>query len=66
MLTGGYGFQILDYVSRAKLNVKVRNIGISDDYVEHGNVEVLRHEVGLDRDDIVKQVLADYLTMRDE
>ena len=66
MLTGGYGSQILDYVSRAKLNVKVRNIGISDDYVEHGNVEVLRHEVGLDRDDIVKQVLADYLTMRDE
>ena len=46
--------------------MKVRNIGISDDYVEHGNVEVLRHEVGLDRDDIVKQVLADYLTMRDE
>ena len=66
VLTGGYGSQILDYVSRAKLNVKVRNIGISDDYVEHGNVEVLRHEVGLDRDDIVKQVLADYLTMRDE
>ena len=27
---------------------------------KHGNVEVLRHEVGLDRDDIVKQVLADY------
>lgn len=61
VLTGGFGEQVMDYVSRAKLNVYVRNIGISDDYVEHGNVEVLRREVGLDCDAIVKQATADYL-----
>ena len=61
VITGGFGEQVMDYVSRAALNVHVRNIGISDEYVEHGNVEVLRKEVGLDRDAIVKQTISDYL-----
>lgn len=65
VLTGGFGEQAMDYVSSAKLNVHVRNIGISDDYVEHGNVEILRKEVGLDCDTIVKQVLSDYLTIKE-
>lgn len=65
VLTGGFGEQVMDYVSSAKLNVHVRNIGISDDYVEHGNVEILRKEVGLDCDMIVKQVLSDYLTIKE-
>ena len=61
VITGGFGEQVMDYVSSAKLDVHVRNIGISDEYVEHGNVEVLRKEVGLDRDAIVKQTISDYL-----
>lgn len=65
VLTGGFGEQVMDYVSSSGLNVHVRNIGISDDYVEHGNVELLRKEVGLDRDTIVKQTLSDYLTIKD-
>lgn len=64
VLTGGYGQQVLSYVSRAKLPVKVRNFGIPDDYVEHGNVEVLRAEVGLEKNKIVKQIIADYVTMQ--
>ena len=65
VLTGGFGEQVLDYVSSAKLDVHVRNIGISDDYVEHGNVEILRKEVGLDCDTIVKQAVSDYLMIKD-
>ena len=65
VLTVGFGEQVMDYVSRAKLDVHVRNIGISDDYVEHGNVEVLRREVGLDCDAIVKQATADYLMIKE-
>lgn len=61
VLTGGFGQQVLDYVSRAMLPVKVRNIGISDDYVEHGNADVLRAEVGLEKNAIVKQIITDYL-----
>ena len=61
VLTGGFGEQVTGYVSRAALDVNVRNIGISDEYVEHGNAEVLRKEVGLDREAVVKQVITDYL-----
>ena len=54
VLSGGFGEQVLHYVSRAKLDVGVRCIGIPDDYVEHGNVDLLRREVGLDAETIVK------------
>lgn len=63
VLTGGFGEQLLAYVSKACLHVSVLNIGIQDDYVEHGNVEVLRKEVGLNCDSIVKQVVAEYVTL---
>ena len=60
VLSGGFGEQVLAYAAKAKLNVKVRNIGIPDEYVEHGNVEVLRREVGLTPEVIVKQIITDY------
>ena len=63
VLSGGFGEQVLHYVSRAKLDVGVRCIGIPDDYVEHGNVDLLRREVGLDAETIVKQIIADYVTI---
>lgn len=65
VLAGGFGEQVLDYVNRAKLNVRVRSIGISDDYVEHGSIDLLRKEVGLDKDIIVKQAVSDYLMIKD-
>lgn len=65
VLTGGFGEQIMDYVSSAKLDVHVCNVGISDDYVEHGNVDILRKEVGLDCDTIVKRTISDYLMIKD-
>ena len=63
VLSGGFGEQVLHYVSRAKLDVGVWCIGIPDDYVEHGNVDLLRREVGLDAETIVKQIIADYVTI---
>lgn len=60
VVAGGFGGQVLEYASEAKLPVYIRNIGIPDDYVEHGNVEILRREVGLDCGRIVEQVLRDY------
>ena len=61
MLTGGFGEQVLDYISGAGINVRVKNFGIADDYVEHGNVDLLRREVGLDKDTIVKQIIDEYV-----
>ena len=60
VMSGGFGEQVIEYASDAKLPVYVRNIGLPDDYVEHGNVEILRREAGLDCDRIVKQALSDY------
>ncbi|MEF9915762.1 MAG: 1-deoxy-D-xylulose-5-phosphate synthase [Lachnospiraceae bacterium] len=61
ILIGGYGEQVLAYVSKADLSVKVASFGIPDEYVEHGNVNVLRKEVMLDQDTIVKKIITAYL-----
>ena len=66
VLTGGFGEQVEDFVMREDIPLKVRTIGISDDYVEHGNVDVLRKEVGLDRESIVKKVIADDRRIEEE
>ncbi|WP_122642925.1 1-deoxy-D-xylulose-5-phosphate synthase [Luxibacter massiliensis] len=65
ILTGGYGEQVLSYIAKARLDVHVLNIGIPDEYVEHGNVDVLRREVGLDEDTVVKRIITEYVTIRD-
>lgn len=66
VLTGGFGEQVEDFVMREGIPLKVCTIGISDDYVEHGNVDVLRKEVGLDRESIVKKVIADDQRIKEE
>ena len=37
----------------------VLNIGIPDEYVEHGNVAVLKHEIGIDSASITAKILAE-------
>jgi 1-deoxy-D-xylulose-5-phosphate synthase len=59
VLTGGYGQQVLDYVSKARLPVRVHMVGIPDEYVEHGNVDILRAEIGLETNAIVKQIIVE-------
>lgn len=64
VLTGGYGEQVLTYMSRAHLDAHVLNIGIPDDYIEHGSVDVLRREVGLDCKTVTKRIITEYITIR--
>ncbi|PWJ52220.1 1-deoxy-D-xylulose-5-phosphate synthase [Faecalicatena contorta] len=64
VLTGGYGEQVLTYMSRAYLDAHVLNIGIPDDYIEHGSVDVLRCEVGLDCKTVTKRIITEYITIR--
>ena len=65
VLAGGFGEQVVQYVMQSGEKTRVRTIGISDDYVEHGNVEMLRRETGLDRDMIVKRIVTDYLMIEE-
>lgn len=57
VLCGGFGSGVQSYVSQSGLGIKVCCIGIPDEYVEHGNVEVLRREAGLEKDAIVSRIL---------
>ena len=66
VLAGGFGEQVVQYVMQSGEKTRVRTIGISDDYVEHGNVEVLRKELGLDQETIVAQIKKDYLMIKED
>ncbi len=54
--SGGYGEKVREYVDEKKLDVQVLTICIPDEYVEHGNVDQLKKEVGIDADTIVERI----------
>lgn len=60
VLSGGYGEHVTDYISRRNLDISVTNIGLPDDYIEHGNVDMLKKETGLDTETIVNRIISDY------
>lgn len=53
---GGFGEKVLDCMSRSGLGNRCLNISIPDAYVEHGNVELLKREIGLDAETIVRRI----------
>ncbi len=55
--SGGFGEKVRDYLGTAQGSVKLLNITIPDEYVEHGNVEILRKEVGIDTETIVGRII---------
>lgn len=55
--SGGFGEQVRAYLDSSGARVRIMNINIPDEYVEHGNVEILRHEVGIDADTILEKIL---------
>lgn len=58
---GGFGEHVMDYLNRMGSQARVLPIALPDDYVEHGNVELLRKEVGIDPETIEKKILASYI-----
>ena len=56
VITGGFGASVRDYADEAELDVKVSVHGINDQYVEHGNIDRLRKEIGLDAESIVSKI----------
>lgn len=62
VLQGGYGLQVTAYIHEHYPQVKVLNIALPDAYVEHGNVSILREDLGIDSDSIIRTIKAHYLT----
>ena len=56
VLRGGFGLEVTAYIHRNHPQVKVLNIAIPDAYVEHGNVSILRQELGIDSDSIIRKI----------
>ncbi|MBS6398065.1 MAG: 1-deoxy-D-xylulose-5-phosphate synthase [Clostridiales bacterium] len=63
--SGGYGEKVRDHVQEQELPVKVLNIAIPDEYVEHGNVALLYEEVGIDPESVTKRIIEKYVTCAD-
>ena len=61
VLSGGFGEHVVNFVKEDSLPLEVLCIGISDEYVEHGNVDILKKEVGIDPDTVVKRIVAAYI-----
>lgn len=59
--SGGFGEAVLEYVSETESDVRILTIALPDDYVEHGNVDLLKQEVGVDTESIVKRIVAEYI-----
>ena len=55
--SGGYGEKVLDCLQKYGKEVPLLRIAIPDAYVEHGSVDLLKQEIGLDADSITKQIL---------
>ena len=61
VLRGGYGERITDYAAKRYPELKVLNIALPDAYVEHGNVSLLRSDLGIDSDSILKKIKEHFL-----
>lgn len=59
--SGGFGEKVLDYVATSGCKAKVLIISLPDDYVEHGNVDLLKEEVCIDPLSIEKKIIASFI-----
>ena len=61
VLSGGFGERVRAFVDELDVPCGVLNIGIPDEYVEHGNVDLLKQEIGMDTDSITAKVITRYI-----
>ena len=58
VLCGGFGEHVLSYVQQIYPGIRVLPVALPDSYVEHGNVDLLKEEVGIDAETIADTVSA--------
>ena len=58
---GGFGEAVLEYLNEIKSQTRAMIIALPDDYVEHGNVDLLRQECGIDADSVMKKIVIEYI-----
>ncbi|MCD8010466.1 MAG: 1-deoxy-D-xylulose-5-phosphate synthase [Lachnospiraceae bacterium] len=58
VLSGGFGEHVTAFLSGRYPGCEVLRIAIPDQYVEHGNVSILKKELGLDSESVYTRILA--------
>lgn len=56
-LHGGFGTAILELLQKNNINVEVERIGIPDRFIEHGAQDILRKNIGLDKESIKRKII---------
>ena len=56
--SGGFGEAVCQYVSESRADISVLNIALPDDYIEHGNVSILKAEAGIDAQSVAERILS--------
>ena len=57
VLAGGFGAMVRDYINSLDIKTKIINIGFKDEFIPHGNVDILYKLYGLDSYGIVQSVV---------
>ena len=60
VINGGMGEHVIRFYREHGCKVSVLVIAIPDEYVEHGNVDLLRKEIGIDADSVLERVISAY------
>jgi 1-deoxy-D-xylulose-5-phosphate synthase len=57
-VNGGMGSAILEFISEKGIAAEIRRIGIPDRFIDHGTIEELYRECGMDRESIIQAAKA--------
>jgi 1-deoxy-D-xylulose-5-phosphate synthase len=57
VIQGGFGSAVLEFMAARNFSTTVKILGIPDQFIEHGNLDDLYHECGIDAKGITQSVL---------
>lgn len=58
---GGFGEHVAAWLNATEANTSLLSIAVPDAYIEHGNVQVLRKESGLDEESVTRKIIMAYI-----
>ncbi len=60
VISGAYGSEVRMCLGKNNILIDVLNLGIDDQYVEHGSISQLRQEIGLDVETMSNKIISTY------
>ena len=57
VISGGMGMAIARFMKVEKIDMDLINIALPDDYVEHGNVDILKKALKIDSESISERIM---------